>query len=53
MKIRKVRVLQGKAKTNAKKMGLSPDDLVIVTPEGYIEKIVGDPVSYLLKRANI
>lgn len=52
IKIRKVKVLQGKAKTNAKKMGLSPDDLVIVTPE-YIEKIDGDPISYLLKRANL
>lgn len=51
-KIRKVKVLQGKAKTKAKKMGLSPDDLVIVTPKGCIEKIDGDPVSYLLKRAN-
>ena len=50
IKIRKVRVLQGEAKTRAKKMGLSPDDLVIVTPE-HIEKVVGDPVSYLLKRA--
>ena len=50
IRIRKVKVLQGRAKSNAKKMGLSPNDLVIVTPE-YIEKIVGDPVSYLLKRA--
>lgn len=50
IKIRKVKVLQGKAKTNAKKIRLSPNDLVIVTPE-YIEKIDGDPISYLLKRA--
>lgn len=50
IKIRKVKVLQGKAKTTAKKMGLSSNDLVIVTPE-YIEKIYGDPVSYLLKRS--
>jgi len=50
IKIRKVKVLQGKAKTTAKKMGLSPDDLVIVTSD-HIEKIDGDPVSFLLKRA--
>lgn len=49
-KIRKVKVLQGRAKERAEKMGLNPDDLVIVTPEGHIEKITGDPVSYLLKR---
>lgn len=50
IRIRLVKVLQGKAKTEARKLGLSPDDLVIVTPK-YIEKIDGDPVSYLLKRA--
>lgn len=52
IKIRKVNMLQGKAKTRAKHMGLSPDDLVIVTPES-IEKIIGDPISYLLKRCEI
>ena len=57
MRIRKVKVLQGGARKEAEKKGLKPDDLVIVTtsvgsvPEYHIEKIDGDPVSYLLKRA--
>ena len=57
MRIRKVKVLQGRARKEAEKKGLKPDDLVIVTtsvgsvPEYHIEKIDGDPVSYLLKRA--
>jgi len=50
-KIRKVSILQGKAKENAEKLGLSPDDLVIVFPDSHLEKIIGDPVSYLIKRA--
>ena len=56
--IRKVKVLQGRAKAEAEKQGLNPEDLVIVRtsvnlgslPEYCIEKIEGDPVSYLLKR---
>jgi len=54
--IRKVKVLQGRAKDEAEKQGLDPDDLVIVTtsvhplPEYHIEKIEGDPVSFLLER---
>jgi hypothetical protein len=57
MRIRKVKVLQGRAKDEAIKMGLAPDDLVVLTtsvnslPEYHIEKIEGDPVSYLLKLA--
>jgi len=57
IRIRKVKVLQGRAKIEAEKQNLNPDDLVIVTtsvnslPEYHIEKIDGDPVSYLLKRA--
>jgi hypothetical protein len=57
VRIRKVKVLQGRAKDEAEKKNLKPDDLVIVTtsvnslPEYHIEKIDGDPVSYLLKRA--
>jgi len=43
-------MLQGIAKEEAEKLGLNPDDLVIVTDDG-IEKIEGDPVSYLLRRA--
>ena len=58
IRIRKVKVLQGRARDEAEKNGLNPNDLVIVTtrlvnslPEYHIEKIDGDPVSYLLKRA--
>jgi len=57
IRIRKVKVLQGRAKAEAEKQHLSPNDLVIVKttvgslPEYRIEKIEGDPVSYLLKRA--
>ena len=49
--IRKVKVLQGKLKTEAKKQGLSPEDLVIVLENNTVEKIDGDPVSYLLNRS--
>ena len=55
--IRKVKMLQGGAKTEADKQNLKDDDLVILTttivdgfPEYQLEKIEGDPVSYLLKR---
>ena len=59
-RIRKVKVLQGRAKAEAEKQGLNSEDLVIVKtsvksgslPEYHIEKIEGDPVSYLLKCAN-
>jgi hypothetical protein len=57
MRIRKVKVLQGRARYEADKLGLTPNDLVILTtnvnslPEYHIEKIEGDPVSFLLKRA--
>jgi len=57
IRIRKVKVLRGRAKLEAEKQKMQPDDLVIVTtsltvlPEYHIEKIVGDPVSFLLKRA--
>lgn len=51
--IRKVKCLHGIAKIKAEEMGLDPEDLVIVkTSEVTVEKIVGDPVNYLLKRAN-
>ena len=58
IRIRKVKMLQGRAKMEAEKQGLTPNDLVIVTtsvnslPEYHVEKVEGDPVSYLLKRAN-
>lgn len=57
IRIRKVKVLQGRAKDEAEKKRLAPDDLVIVKtsvnslPKYEIEKIEGDPVSFLLKRA--
>lgn len=57
IRIRKVKVLQGRAKEEAIKQGLAPNDLVILTtsvdslPEYGVEKIDGDPVSFLLKRA--
>ena len=58
IRIRKVKTLKGRAKEEAERMGLKPNDLVIVTtklvnslPEYHIEKVDGDPVSYLLKRA--
>jgi len=50
-KIKIVRVLKGKLKEEAEKLGLSPNDLVIVHDSGKLEKIEGDAVSYLLKRA--
>jgi hypothetical protein len=57
IRIRAVKVLQGRAKAEAEKQGLNPEDLVIVKttvnsglPTYDIEKIEGDPVSYLLKR---
>jgi len=59
IRIRKVKVLKGRAKIEADKQKLSPDDLVIVTtsvnslPEYTIEKIDGDPVSYLLNRSKL
>ena len=55
MRIKKVKVLQGRAREQAEKMKLAPDDLVVLTtsvnslPEYKIEKIDGDPVSYLIK----
>ena len=54
--IRTVKVLRGRAKDEADRMGLNPDDLVIVTtslhplPEYHLEKVVGAPVSYLLSQ---
>ena len=58
-RIRKVKILKGRAKVECDKQHLLPDDLVIVTttyyhdslPDYKVEKIEGDPVSFLLKRA--
>ena len=54
--IRKVKVLQGKPKIEAEKLGLSPEDLVLVTttinfdspPDYAVEKIEGSPMDFLL-----
>jgi hypothetical protein len=57
LRIRKVKVLQGRLREDAESKGLACEDLVLVTtkagslPEYSIEKIEGDPVSFLLKRA--
>lgn len=59
VRIRKVKVLQGGLRAQADKKGLTPDDLVLVKttikphqlPIYEIEKVGGDPVSFLLKRA--
>ena len=57
IRIRKVKVLQGRARSEAEKQRLKPDDLVILKtnvnslPEYHVEKIKGDPVSFLMKRA--
>ena len=57
--IRKVKVLRGRARDEADKMGLEPDDLVIITtslhplPEYHIEKVEGDPVSFLLRQLEV
>jgi len=46
--IRKVKVLQGMAKSIAEKYDLEPEDLVILTVS--LEKVIGDPVSFLLSK---
>ena len=56
--IRKVKVLRGRARDEAERQNLEPEDLVIVTtevskgslPEYRLEKVEGDPVSFLLRR---
>jgi len=44
----KVNTLEGRAKLMAEAEGLNSDDLVILTIS--MEKVVGDPVSYLLSK---
>jgi hypothetical protein len=56
--VRKVSVLQGRAREAAEKLYLLPDDLVLVKttitkgapPEYSVEKIVGNPIKFLLSR---
>ncbi len=59
IRIRKAKILQGKARDAADAVGAKDDDLVILKtsnynsqPEYEAEKIVGDPVAYLLKVKN-
>lgn len=60
IRVRKVKMLKGRVREEAEKKGLKPNDLVIITttididllPEYQIEKIEGDPVSYLLRRSS-
>lgn len=56
-RIVKVSILKGRPKIEAERQGLSPDDLVVVTvstidgfPEYHIEKVEGDPTSFLLSK---
>jgi hypothetical protein len=57
VRIRRVKTLQGEAKANADALGLKQEDLVLVRAtlgslQTYeVEKVEGDPVSFLLKRA--
>jgi hypothetical protein len=57
IRIKKVRILNGKAREAAEKIGAKEDDLVILRASEYhsapvytAEKIEGDPVSYLMKK---
>ena len=50
LRIRKVRVLPEGLKTEALKLGFDLEDLVVVGGDK-LEKVVGDPVSFLLKRS--
>jgi hypothetical protein len=56
IRIRKVRILQGKAREAAEAVGASEEDLVILTTSRYhsqptytAEKIVGDPTVFLTR----
>lgn len=48
-RIKKVKVLQGKERDEAEMMRLNPEDLVLITD--HIEKIYGNPVSWLIKHS--
>jgi len=58
---RKPKMLQGRAKEEADKLGCQPDDLVLLTviykegelPDYAVEKVEGDAVGWLKKRAGI
>jgi hypothetical protein len=59
IRIRKAKILQGKAREAADLVGAKDDDLVILKtsnyhsqPEYKAEKIEGDPVTFLLKAKN-
>lgn len=57
VRIRKVRILKGKAREAAEAVGAKDDDLVILRTSEYhseptytAEKVEGDPVSYLMRQ---
>ncbi len=57
VRIRKVRILQGKARESAIAVGASQDDLVLLRTSRYhseptykAEKIEGDPTLYLMRK---
>jgi hypothetical protein len=57
LRVRKVRILQGKAKETAIAAGLAEDDLVILKTSRYhsqptyeVKKIEGDPTLYLMRK---
>ena len=59
VRIRKVRILQGKAREAATAVATSPDDLVLLRTSRYhseptytAEKIEGDPTLYLMRKRN-
>ncbi|HEY1198587.1 MAG TPA: hypothetical protein VGG32_07670 [Thermoplasmata archaeon] len=56
LRVRKVGILQGKAREAAQRAGANEDDLVILKTSRYhsqpsyeAEKIVGDPTTYLTR----
>lgn len=57
IRIRKVKILRGDAKESALSIGATDNDLVILRTSEYnprptysAERIVGDPVSYLMRK---
>jgi hypothetical protein len=59
IRIRKAKILQGKAREAADVVGAKDDDLVILKTSNYhsqpkyeAEKIEGDPVAFLLRAKN-
>ena len=52
VKIRKVGYLQDSSlKHECERQGLQPNDLILISETIEVEKVIGNPVSWLLKRA--